>query len=61
MQCFAIVVQHGADGICRVNVRSMLKFEELSPSVTLKSLVVPVRYMYTSVLNASNLECSFLQ
>ena len=60
MQCFAVVVQHGADGICRVNVRSMLKFEELSPSVTLKSLVVPVRYMYM-ILNASNLECSFLQ
>ena len=60
MQCFAVVVQHGADGICRVNIRSMLKFEELSPSVTLKSLVVPVRYMYM-ILNASILECSFLQ
>ncbi|KAK3095930.1 hypothetical protein FSP39_020998 [Pinctada imbricata] len=37
------LVTHAGDGICRVNVRAQLKREEISPSISLKTLVQPLR------------------
>lgn len=37
------IVMHGADGIHRIDVHSALSYEDMLPSVSFKSLVIPVR------------------
>ena len=36
-------LQHGGEGIIRLNVKSGLQYETIAPSVSLKELVVPLR------------------
>ena len=45
--------QHAADGIQRINVRSSLKHEEIQPSITLKHIVVPLRYSHLTLVEMS--------
>ncbi|XP_052216044.1 tripeptidyl-peptidase 2-like isoform X2 [Dreissena polymorpha] len=37
------VIVHGADGVCRFDVRSHLRSEDINPTVTLKTLTQPLR------------------
>jgi hypothetical protein len=37
------ILQHGGDGVCRFELRSHLKTEDVSPQVSFKSLTQPLR------------------
>ena len=41
--CDVGIFQHGGDGVCRFDLRSRLKTEDMQPSVSFKTLVQPLR------------------